>query len=1272
MHSSGPQEEYGSEATGPAGTYISSPNVSLEDEEDFIDDNSSTSTAGPPPDSPQSTGRFGRPWNLATAQSYGSEAGSSATSSIHARASNHNNRTGSFRPLRDGGSPQATSSSGQNTGTFLPRGIHSRTCSGTSTSASPMGSSSPQEFGRSFRLFCTSRSFGMSGGGSASRNRERSTGTAYANKFRSTRLRNMDVGGSGRQGGVSDPFHNRSESSVYHQRQSSLFATSFGNNPNGSVSPEPRGGSVAFGNAHLGLSMASGLGASASPLLGGGQSPRWHSVAPAALELTHYAMGGGQLVSSTATAMQRKLPALLCTLRSHLSLNGQTILVGDATHPLEIKRGGLIGAGGFAKVFVGLNTCRGELVAIKEIQVVDVDDVYALREIEQEFALLRCLRHPNIVSYHLFEHSRSQKVCRIMMEFLAGDSTFHLLQKFGPLSETILRRITRHLLNAISYIHREGIFHRDIKPANILVSHTGDVKLCDFGCSKRISELSKAASCIIGTPVYMAPELIKGEATHKADIWSMGCTLFELATGLLPWYHSGVKDNLPLMFYITTTYDSPLVLPSPSEGAAPELSSEFTDFMEMCFTRDPARRPEARDLLRHPWITGARPRTPNASGPSSFTPAWALSSQQQQLPPNFLSLAADSRDTALTNAATTTTPLKDSAAGGCSPYGSAVALSNDSFNSDLAATRLSASMTSKAASPAAQEAVVEDELQCQHELEEVSASTAVDLCNALMNFPEHSVKRLERRLLASGQATGATLTAPSGSDSVSPPITRTFSVPSPSLTSHRATVSMSIGDVPSPGLSPEHSILHDNFHYSQAQLGTSAGNFVLPAEVPDVPAQQYLRINDEGKLDFATIHEPDADLMAESGNAKSFSTDSNAFFGGAGPRPGYSSRAGSMRRSSASRRAGFNATDRWASAQWSAANSGHFPSPRGESPSRMGSAGAYSAAGSSISPPPAAQGGAAQPPHAMAIPTPPAVPAARGTPPSPSRTASPRLPLLVAGSSSLHGFGEEHVSSPLYSPTSSQTPWSASFRHLPENAKVASDGKLHLSFLVSTNPGEELTIPLSVDVNDVHCKMVDNQPSYVVAFSTDIKEQIASKIKEAAAHPTTNSPAVSVTSRTTTPPGLGGQSGGSGVSIADLAGSGAHQRVLSSSGAHFYNTPSYHAARSPARPLSRLSAGNLSSPHLQQQLQPRQQQHNRYSQPETPKLAGHGGSRTVSPVADGASYDAVEGSEQRLRSRTSSPEAAGAMPAGAHPLAPIVGIINPTTASKPADGKNTE
>jgi len=152
-------------------------------------------------------------------------------------------------------------------------------------------------------------------------------------------------------------------------------------------------------------------------------------------------------------------------------------------------------------------------------------------------------------------------------------------------------------LYGLEYLHRNGIIHRDIKGANILVDNKGCIKLADFGASKQVEKLATAtaAKTMKGTPYWMAPEVIVGSGHNcSADIWSVGCTVIEMATGKAPWSHE--YQEVSLLYYVGTTKSHP---PIPEH-----LSPEAKDFLLKCLQKEPEMRSVASDLLQHPFITG--------------------------------------------------------------------------------------------------------------------------------------------------------------------------------------------------------------------------------------------------------------------------------------------------------------------------------------------------------------------------------------------------------------------------------------------------------------------------------------------------------------------------------------------------------------------------------------------------------------------------------------------------------------------------------------------
>ncbi|KAE8684112.1 Mitogen-activated protein kinase kinase kinase NPK1 [Hibiscus syriacus] len=264
------------------------------------------------------------------------------------------------------------------------------------------------------------------------------------------------------------------------------------------------------------------------------------------------------------------------------------------------RKGELIGSGAFGRVYMGMNLDSGELLAVKEVLIAvnsaSKEKTQAhIRELEEEVKLLKNLSHPNIVRY--LGTVREEETLNILLEFVPGGSISSLLGKFGPFPEAVIRKYTKQLLLGLEYLHNNGIMHRDIKGANILVDNKGNIKLADFGASKQVVELATitGAKSMKGTPYWMAPEVILQTGhSFSADIWSVGCTVIEMATGKPPW--SQQYQEVAALFYVGTTKSHP---PIPEH-----LSSEAKDFLLKCLQKEPELRQVASELLKHPFVTG--------------------------------------------------------------------------------------------------------------------------------------------------------------------------------------------------------------------------------------------------------------------------------------------------------------------------------------------------------------------------------------------------------------------------------------------------------------------------------------------------------------------------------------------------------------------------------------------------------------------------------------------------------------------------------------------
>jgi formylglycine-generating enzyme required for sulfatase activity len=245
----------------------------------------------------------------------------------------------------------------------------------------------------------------------------------------------------------------------------------------------------------------------------------------------------------------------------------------------------VLGKGGMGTVYRALDPRIGREVALKVISPGEAGGPEELNEAKERFRRearsAGILSHPNIVTVH--EFGEAGALLYIVMELVNGPGLDQLMRQPGRLEPGLIADVMRQAGGALDYAHRKGIVHRDVKPANIMIGEGGLVKVTDFGIAKMIWEPTVTrAGFTVGSPVYMAPEQMRGEALDgRSDQFSLAVVAYELLTGTKPF----AGDSLPALLHSVL-----FTTPAPVHTLNPGVPERASQVLEKALAKQPADR----------------------------------------------------------------------------------------------------------------------------------------------------------------------------------------------------------------------------------------------------------------------------------------------------------------------------------------------------------------------------------------------------------------------------------------------------------------------------------------------------------------------------------------------------------------------------------------------------------------------------------------------------------------------------------------------------------
>lgn len=306
-----------------------------------------------------------------------------------------------------------------------------------------------------------------------------------------------------------------------------------------------------------------------------------------------------QASSTQATEINKHPPQGTSLNDEPIGIKEALTLIVDSGDPMtKYTNFSLIGEGSTGKVYLSTEIDTGRQVAIKKM---DLTKQQRRELLINEVATMKYYKHPNIVK--MYNSYLVDDELWLALEYLEGGALTDIVTK-TTMNEQQIATVCLQCLQALAFLHAEGLIHRDIKSDSILLAGDGSVKLSDFGFCAQVSEQVPKRRSLVGTPYWLSPEIIsRQDYGPEVDIWSMGIMIMEMVDGEPPFY------NEPPIQAMKRIRD----MPPPKLQNQSRISPSLDNFLSRMLIKDPSKRATARELLQHPFLGQALP-------PSSLHP----------------------------------------------------------------------------------------------------------------------------------------------------------------------------------------------------------------------------------------------------------------------------------------------------------------------------------------------------------------------------------------------------------------------------------------------------------------------------------------------------------------------------------------------------------------------------------------------------------------------------------------------------------------------------